>query len=91
MKDKLFWILLPILVASIISAAMGTYNAVDARLTEVEQLAQNNKQQIAVNAVPELRADMKEEFKMVHDELSTIQLQNLEQTKLLCRHFNGDC
>lgn len=85
--SKAFWILLPIIVASVGSA----YGAIDAELNSLDERLRANEIQVAENNVPELKTLVNDGFQNVNTEQKIIQEQILTNYRLLCKISEGKC
>ena len=85
--SKAFWVLTPIIITSLTSAAF----AIDAEFSAQEERLRQVEMQVAENNVPELKQYIKEEFSDLDDKLDSYEKNQNDRYINLCRLLDGNC
>ena len=85
--QKAFWIIVPILIASVTSA----FAAIDAQLNTFDDRIRNNEVTIAENNVPELKQFITKEFDSLEGKVDRNSDLLVENYRVLCKISEGEC
>ena len=85
--QKAFWIITPILIASVTSA----FAAIDAQLNTFDDRIRNNEVTIAENNVPELKQYISKRLDGLDNKVDRNSDLLVENYRILCKISEGEC